>query len=362
MSEDVTIKYFGWSSISIETAQGALFLDPFYRPYCGAKWFKAKDFAHAKYICVTHGHEEHFLDVPLVAKSTGATLIGAPSVCGFLKRRSKIGEAQLRAIDPAKFETVSVPGFKLTALPWKHCDIKLYKALTKAVFQGNATQLSWAWSSATNAPFYSPYTGFHVELPNGLTVLNYNEGFNRKMTDEEVALLGRKFKTDILLAGMQLNFIEDMVRGGGGDPAQGGHPLSAAREIPRDDGRELRAMDGLHRCDEGEVSRDRGADRGVWLCLPGLGADGFHRRLSVFRAGADARFPVRPRLAIFAHACRFAGLRASRRPRVPAWPCQAVIMRRSAAPGVAFSAGPERGPEPAPCAVSQRLPCRPRRT
>ncbi|MCS6766099.1 MAG: hypothetical protein MO847_06595 [Candidatus Protistobacter heckmanni] len=213
MSEDVTIKYFGWSSISIETAQGALFFAPFYRPYCGAKWFEAKDFAHAKYICVTHGHEEHFLDVPLVAKSTGATVIGAPSVCGFLKRRSKIGEAQLRAIDPAKFETVSVPGFKVTALPWKHRDINLYKALTKAVFQGNATQLSWAWSSATNAPFYSPYTGFHVELPNGLTVLNYNEGFNSKMTDEEVALLGRKFKTDILLAGMQLNFIEDVVRG-----------------------------------------------------------------------------------------------------------------------------------------------------
>jgi len=38
---------------------------------------------------------------------------------------------------------------------------------------------------STNAPFYSPYTGFHVELPDGLTVLNYNEGFNTKMTDAE---------------------------------------------------------------------------------------------------------------------------------------------------------------------------------
>ena len=53
--------------------------------------------------------------------------------------------------------------------------------MSRAVFQGNATQLSWAWSSATRAPFYAPYTGFHVELPAGLTVMNYNEGFNSKI-------------------------------------------------------------------------------------------------------------------------------------------------------------------------------------
>jgi hypothetical protein len=35
------------------------------------------------------------------------------------------------------------------------------------------------------------------------------------MTDREIEDLGRKFKTDILLAGMQLNFIDDVVRGVG---------------------------------------------------------------------------------------------------------------------------------------------------
>jgi hypothetical protein len=85
--------------------------------------------------------------------------------------------------------------------------------MTKAVFHGNATQLSWAWSSATRAPFYAPYTGFHVGLPDGLTMLNYNEGFNTKMTDAEIGDLGRRYRTDVLLAGMQLNFIDDVVRG-----------------------------------------------------------------------------------------------------------------------------------------------------
>jgi hypothetical protein len=116
-------------------------------------------------------------------------------------------------IDPATFGSIAVPGFTLSAFKWKHRDINLYKAMTKAVFHGNATQLSWAWSSATRAPFYAPYTGFHVGLPDGLTILNYNEGFNTKMTDAEIGDLGRRHRTDVLLAGMQLNFIDDVVRG-----------------------------------------------------------------------------------------------------------------------------------------------------
>jgi L-ascorbate metabolism protein UlaG (beta-lactamase superfamily) len=207
------IRYYGWSSLSIDTADGELHFDPFYRHYCGAKWFDERAYAAARYVCVTHGHEEHFLDVPEVAKATGATVIGAPPLVRFLERRNGIDASRLKAIDPATFETVSVPGFRVTALPWEHRDINLVKALSKAVFKGNATQLKWAWSSATRAPFYSPYTGFHVELPDGSTVLNYNEGFNSKMTDGEIVELGRRFRTDVLLAGMQLDFVDDVVRG-----------------------------------------------------------------------------------------------------------------------------------------------------
>src|SRR5260370_9719564 len=213
MPQPTRIRYFGWSALSIETGDGALFFDPFFRPYCGAEWFHLADFQRAKYICVTHGHEEHFLDVPVIAHATGATVIGSPAVCSFLKRRRGIAADKLLVIDPATFGSISVPGFTLSAFKWKHRDINLYKAMTKAVFHGNATQLSWAWRSATRAPFYAPYTGFHVGLPDGLTILNYNEGFNTKMTDAEIGDLGRPHRTDVLLAGMQLNFIDDVVRG-----------------------------------------------------------------------------------------------------------------------------------------------------
>ncbi len=207
------IRYFGWSALSIETADGALFFDPFFRPYCGAEWFHLEDFRHARYICVTHGHEEHFLDVPVIAGASGALVVGSPSVTSFLKWRRGLPESQLRTIEPRHYGTLDLPGFRLASFRWKHRDINLPRALGRALFQGNTTQLSWAFSSATQAPFYAPYTGFHVELPDGLTVLNYNEGFNTKMTDAEICDLGRRHRTDVLLAGMQLNFVADVVRG-----------------------------------------------------------------------------------------------------------------------------------------------------
>ena len=213
MTSAATLRYYGWSGLSIDSDGDSIFFDPFFRPYCEAEWFKLEDFKHATYICVTHGHEEHFLDVPVLARASAAIVIGSPSVCRFLKRRSKLPESRLRSIDPLKLETITVSGIKITAFPWKHRDINLYKALSKAVFHGNATQLSWAWSSAINAPFYSPYTGFHLELPDGTTILNYNEGFNSKMTDSEITALGQRFRTDVLLAGMQLDFVPDVVRG-----------------------------------------------------------------------------------------------------------------------------------------------------
>jgi len=210
MSE-VTVRYFGWSAISIETPDGTLLFDPFFRKYCGAKWFSLPDFQHANFILATHGHEEHFLDIPDVAKSAGAVVIGPPAVKRFLMSRRKLSPQQLLEISP--WETVELTGFKITAFNWKHRDINLWKALTKAVFFFNTTQLKWAFSSAVSAPFYAPFTGYHVRLPNGLTIMNYNEGFNTKMTDEEIETLAAKLPTSVLLAGMQVDFTKDVARG-----------------------------------------------------------------------------------------------------------------------------------------------------
>lgn len=212
MSEkNFKIKYFGWSSLAIESGANTLFFDPFFRRYCGAQWSSLEDYLGANVVCLTHGHEEHFLDTPEILRKTGALVVSSERACRFLEKRNKIPSQQLRPTP--YFEPVEISGFKITTFGWQHRDINLFKAMPLAVLKGNTTQLKWAWSSATKAPFYAPYVGFHVELPDGTTILNYNEGFNTKMTDQEIRDLGGRLRTDILLAGMQLHFVDDVVRG-----------------------------------------------------------------------------------------------------------------------------------------------------
>ena len=205
------IKYFGWSSISIESGSRTVVFDPLYSPYCGVQWSSLEDYEGADLVCVTHGHEEHFLDTPEVLRKTGAKVISSKKVCQFLKERNKIPEAQL--VPVGLNETVEFAGFKITSFSWKHRDINLPRTITKAAFTLHMPVLKWAWSSLTSSPFYAPFFGFHVELADGTTILNYNEGFNYKMTDEEIREIGRRFKTDVLLGGMQLNFVNDVRRG-----------------------------------------------------------------------------------------------------------------------------------------------------
>src|SRR5262249_4228537 len=141
----------------------------------------------------------------------GATVVGPAAVGRFLRRRTRLPAEKV--IDIAPLETRELPGFRITAFNWKHRDINLVKALGKAVFLGRTAQIAWALRGATLAPFYAPYTGYHVELPDGTTVMNYNEGFNSKMTDAEIVDLGRRFRTDVLLGGYQLGFVSDLGRG-----------------------------------------------------------------------------------------------------------------------------------------------------
>ncbi len=208
---DLKIKYFGWSSIGIYSDSHSLFFDPFHRQYCGVKWSNINDYLDADVVCITHGHEEHFVDTPEIIRRSGAKVISSPHICRFLRKRNKISNDQLISIN--YFEPLEVGSFKITAFKWKHRDINLPRAITRAVFTGNTAQIKWAWNGAINAPFYAPYVGYVIELKNGTTIMNYNEGFNTKMTDQEIQYLGKQFNVDILLVGMQLNFVNDVARG-----------------------------------------------------------------------------------------------------------------------------------------------------
>jgi L-ascorbate metabolism protein UlaG (beta-lactamase superfamily) len=68
------ITYLGHSSLSIETKDKTLLIDPF---ISGNELAKNIDInkLQADYILITHAHQDHILDVEAIAKRTGATVI-----------------------------------------------------------------------------------------------------------------------------------------------------------------------------------------------------------------------------------------------------------------------------------------------
>ncbi|MBK5209294.1 MAG: metal-dependent hydrolase [Flavobacteriaceae bacterium] len=68
------ITYLGHSSLSIETKDKTLLIDPFISGNELAKNINVNKL-QADYILITHAHQDHILDVEAIAKRTGATVI-----------------------------------------------------------------------------------------------------------------------------------------------------------------------------------------------------------------------------------------------------------------------------------------------
>jgi L-ascorbate metabolism protein UlaG (beta-lactamase superfamily) len=203
MTDKPKLMYYGWSFFSVETGQGVLLFDPFFRPECGAEWAHLDDFARTNIICLTHGHHEHYLDTPVVAKKTGATVVAPSEICDHLKSRYGISPSQLKPIDLG--QTVELRGFRITAFEWRHRTINLWKAF----FGGGVLHgLNFVYNGMMKSPFSARKFGYHVKTPDGTTIMNYCEGLNNNMVVQEVQELGQTHQTDILLAGYQLNFEE----------------------------------------------------------------------------------------------------------------------------------------------------------
>ena len=200
MSTQSNLRYFGWSCFAIESAGGDLLFDPFYRPMHGAKWAKLDDFRNTKVICVTHGHYEHYLDIPAVVKLTGAIVVGAKEVCDHLNLSYDVPRDRLFPIRP--FHEIEVSQFKITTFEWEHRNISFL-----AFFKGSIhTAVQFIWNGVFKSPFNAPKFGYYVEGPDGIRVMHYGEGFSNLIYIQEVRELGKRFSPDILLAGMQLKF------------------------------------------------------------------------------------------------------------------------------------------------------------
>ena len=210
--ESTRIHYHGWSSFTIETANGKLLFDPLYRKIFGAKWSDFKDFQDAAVICLTHGHYDHYVDTPEILKKTDAVVVASAGICRHLSSHYGIQKEKLIPIAP--FQEIRISDFAITAFEWGHREVSIPRFIKEGLLRAEFyPTLQFAWLNLFKVPFNVPYFGFYIQLPGQVGIMNYCEGFSDHMKIESVMELRDRYQTDILLAGMQLNFEEHLARG-----------------------------------------------------------------------------------------------------------------------------------------------------
>lgn len=78
--------FYGHASFSVQAAGKTLLFDPFISPNPLAKDIDINSI-EADYILLSHGHGDHVADVVQIAQRTGATVIAAAEVAGWLEQK-----------------------------------------------------------------------------------------------------------------------------------------------------------------------------------------------------------------------------------------------------------------------------------
>lgn len=82
----LTINYYGHSTLSIQTDEHTIFVDPFLAPNNPVAPVSV-DAVEADFIILTHGHGDHVTDAAALAKRTGALVISNFEIIGWLEEQ-----------------------------------------------------------------------------------------------------------------------------------------------------------------------------------------------------------------------------------------------------------------------------------
>lgn len=130
----LTAAWFGTTALLLSDGSHALMLDPFFTRPQGLlnlalnkeiapdealirNWLKRAGITHLDAVMVSHSHYDHGMDAGVVARLTGAVLLGSESTSN-IGRGSGLPEAQIRPIKPG--EAMQYGSFNITFIPSKH--------------------------------------------------------------------------------------------------------------------------------------------------------------------------------------------------------------------------------------------------
>lgn len=202
MADGLRLKYYGWSGFRLITPEGRrLFFDPLLTdPLSGAPLVQRDGLEAGDLLCITHGHFDHYMDVPGLVKGRDVLLLGSDEICDFTRRTHGVPPAKLRAIP---FDgTLTLDGLRLHTFEWDHRLVEPKKmfALTPASIHEHLRAIYFA------TPHASRRMGFVVELADGRKLVNYCEGFNDQTRMDQVAAVAARHRPDVLIGGAQLDY------------------------------------------------------------------------------------------------------------------------------------------------------------
>jgi len=211
-TEQTQLTYYGWSSFVIERSGVRLAFDPLYRKLFGGSWSQLHDYDDLQVVCVTHGHCDHLIDVPAIMRHTGAAAVSSAQICAHLEKKYRIPRDRLIPLAPG--QQIEVAGFVIGVFAWGHREINSLKLIRDCLLKARIQPLlHFARLHFMEPPRGAPFLGYTVECKEGPRLMNYCEGFNNTTDPAAVRTLGRRYHPDVVLAGAQLDFEDDLANG-----------------------------------------------------------------------------------------------------------------------------------------------------
>lgn len=134
-NSNIQMRWLGVAGFEFKSDGHSLLVDPFLtRPalkyILGGRVEAKKDFLSeiipaAEAILVTHGHYDHLMDVPVIARRTGAMVYGSPNVCQIL-RAFQLAEGQIKTLQAKEYYRLAHAN--LLTIPARHPVIPGYQS------------------------------------------------------------------------------------------------------------------------------------------------------------------------------------------------------------------------------------------
>ncbi|MDY0019303.1 MAG: MBL fold metallo-hydrolase, partial [Anaerolineae bacterium] len=150
-------------------------------------------------ICVSHGHLDHFGDVPeLVRKDSPALVVAIPRLCHAL--REMIPETQYRLFPIPWDDHVEVQGVLFYAFRSPPMQTSLYEMFQEFGVK-KVQDFLLAFHELADEILYLPLTSFGVVV-DGVRVLHFVAEGEGKGDPVDVGAIGRQFAPDVALVGV----------------------------------------------------------------------------------------------------------------------------------------------------------------